>query len=166
MPGLRDKEAIDIKRCFDLAREALSLMRGCATRGSGISTGDFYKARAKLREARAHFQEALTAIQKLLGPLPAYASPEFKTMRQETAAEHRLTVKGMTLEELKEEVGADPLVQTVMTHAEVTEGLARHFVIQRTGKRKLEHIKVRLLLDKLKTYLTEADGLEQKVLGR
>jgi len=166
MPGLREKEAIDIKHCFELADEALKLMRSCAARGAGATTGEFYKARAKLREAWARFQEAMSVIQKLLGPLPAYSTPEFKAMRQQTAAEHRLTVKGMTLEELKQEVGADPLVQTVMSPTEVAEGLSRHFVIQRTGKRKLEHIKVRILLDKLKSYLAEADRLEKRALGR
>jgi hypothetical protein len=166
MPGLKDKEAIDIKHCFELAGEALRMMRSCAAAGAGASTGEFYRARAKLREAWSHFQEALAVIQKLLGPLPAYATPEFKAMRLQTATEHRLTVKGMTLEELKDEVGADPLIQTVMSPNEVAEGLSRHFVIQRTGKRKLEHIKVRILLDKLKAYLAEADRLEKKALGR
>jgi len=166
MPAMREKEAIDIKHCFELAREALALMRSCAAGGGGATTAEFYRARARLREAWAHFNEALKIIQKLLGPLPAYATPEFKALRLQTAEEHRLTVKGMTLEELRQEVGSDPLVQTVMSQTEVAEGLSRHFVIQRTGKRKLEHIKVRLLLDKLKSYLAEADRLEKKSLGR
>jgi len=161
-----EKEGVGIKRCFELAHEALELMRTCNSRSVVPTSREYGRARAKFDEAQDHFEEALAVVKSLLGPLPDQASFDEAERQRREAAARGLIVSGRTLEELNLELSADPLVQAVMTRPEIEEALARAYPSQSVGNRKMANIKARILLDKLQAKLVEAADLEKEVKAR
>jgi hypothetical protein len=161
-----EDEGVDIKRCFELAHEALELMRACNIGSVEPSSREFGVAQAKFDEAQDHFEEALAVVKSLLGPLPPQAPPDAAERRRQEAAARGLIVSGRTLEELNLELSADPLVQAIMTRPEIEEALARTYPSQSVGNRKMANIKARILLDKLQSKLVEAADLEKEVKAR
>lgn len=161
-----EEEGVGIKRCFELAHEALELMRTCNTRSVKATSWEYDRARAKFDEAQGHFEEALAFVKSLLGPLPAPEPPDEIERKRREAAAQALVVSGRTLEELNLELSADPLVQAVMTRPEIEEALARTYPSQNVGNRKMANIKARILLDRLQAKLVEAADLEKEVKAR
>ncbi len=160
------QEDVGLRRCFELAHEALELMRTCNVRSVKATSQEYGQARAKFDEAQDHFEEALAFVKSLLGPLPPQASPEEAEQKRREAAARGLLVSGRTLEELNLELSADPLVQAIMTRPEIEEALARTYPSQSVGNRKMANIKARILLDRLQAKLVEAADLEKDVKAR
>ncbi|MDH4197253.1 MAG: hypothetical protein OEW05_07600 [Candidatus Aminicenantes bacterium] len=161
-----DEEGVGIKRCFELAHEALELMRTCNVRSVKPTSREYGQARAKFDEAQDNFKEALAVVKSLLGPVPVPAAPDEAERRRREEAARALVVSGRTLEELNLELSADPLVQAIMTRPEIEEALARTYPSQSVGNRKMANIKARILLDKLQAKLVEAADLEKEVKAR
>jgi len=161
-----DKEGVGLKRCFELAHEALELMRACNVRSVKASSREYGQARAKFDEAQDHFEEALAFVKSLLGPQRVPEPPDEVERKRREAAAQALVASGRTLEELNLELSGDPLVQAVMTRPEIEEALARTYPSQSIGNRKMANIKARILLDKLQAKLVEAADLEKEVKAR
>ncbi len=60
-----DEEGVDIKRCFELAHEALELMRACNISSVEPTSREFGQARAKFDEAQDHFERSVALAREV-----------------------------------------------------------------------------------------------------
>jgi hypothetical protein len=126
--------------------------------------GDYYRARKLLKEGDTALQEALMNAKKLLGPMPEYATAEYKQWREEFLEKYQILAKCSELKECQSELSSDEFLSQLMPPEEVDAMLKLHFHSQQEGKRKLENIKVRIVLDKLHQMLTHAKELQKQAL--
>lgn len=129
-----------------------------------IPTNDsnYYRARNYLKEGKGFFDQTLQDAKKLLGPIPVYAAKDFAAWRSRALVDNKIVVQGKTLEELTAELSGDGFVKTIMNAGEIEAYLQAHFEAQKTGKRKLANIKIRMTLDKLAELLAESQDIQKK----
>ncbi len=127
-------------------------------------SGDYYRARKLLKEGDGAFQEALKNAKKLLGPMPEYATDEYRIWREEFLHKYNVLTKCTELQECQAELTADEVLIQLMPHEEIDALLQLHFQTQQEGKRRLENIKVRIILDKLHQMITHANELQKQAL--
>jgi hypothetical protein len=60
----------------------------------------------------------------------------------------------------------DEIMKAWLREEEIELFLQRHFQTQQEGKRKLENIKVRIVLDKLQELITQAKDLQKKAFEK
>ncbi len=122
---------------------------------------EYYRARNFLKEGKAFFDQTLQDAKKLLGPIPVYAAKDFEAWRTKALVDNKIVVQGRTLEDLTAELTGDEFIKTIMNPGEVEGYLQAHFEAQKTGKRKLANIKIRMTLDKLAELLGEGQNLQK-----
>lgn len=152
---------IRASRSFALLQEAIQTFRAYLDSATASGAPAYYKARNLFKEGKAFFDQTLQDAKKLLGPVPIYAAKDFEKWRTQVLVENKIIVKGSTLEEIRDELAADEFVRTMMDPGEVSAYLAANFETQRSGKRKIENIKVRMILDRLAVLVAEGQGLQQ-----
>jgi len=128
------------------------------------ATGDYYRARKLLKEGDGEFQIALKNAKKLLGPMPAYATDEYRRWREAFLTKYNVLAKCTEFQECQAELTADEVMSQLMPNEEIEALLQLHFQPQQEGKRKLENIKVRIILDKLFQMITHANELQKQAL--
>jgi hypothetical protein len=128
-----------------------------------VASGDpiYYRARHFLKEGRVFFEETLKEAKKLLGPMPIYAAKEFEQWKAKVLEENRIIIHGERPDELKTSLMNDEFIRTMMSEAEIEAYVKDHFDTQRSGKRKLANIKVRMLLDKLLSLAGQGQELQK-----
>lgn len=132
-----------------------------ATAGPG-STPDYYKARTYLRDAHKFYEETFAESKKLLGPLPPYASPEFEKWRSDFLGQHKILVGSQEFAALKEELAQNGQIVRWIESPDLERLLAKDYEAQKTGKRKIANIKVRIILDRLQELLAQANELKKR----
>ncbi|MFO7733131.1 MAG: hypothetical protein R6X21_05720 [Candidatus Aminicenantes bacterium] len=152
---------IHATRAHELLRDAIDLFRKFLDPGNPASDPQYYRARSFLKEGKAFFDHAVQDAKKLLGPIPIYAAKDFEGWRSQVLVENKIVVQGRTLEELKAELAADEFIRTIMSPEEIDAYLQARYETQKTGKRKLANIKVRMTLDKLALMLGETQELQK-----
>jgi hypothetical protein len=122
---------------------------------------EYYRARNFLKEGKAFFDQTLQDAKKLLGPIPVYAPKDFEQLRSRLLVENKIVVQGQTLEDLRAELQNDEFIKNIMTAGEVDGYLESRFEAQKTGKRKLQNIKIRMTLDKLAELIADGQELQK-----
>ena len=153
------------EKCFD----SLTLAAGIfdSLLGGGVSSmAEYYRARNILREAETAFEETLKEAHKLLGPLPVYAAPDFDKWRDDFLKKNRILAESHDFGRLQEEVRKDELLGKWLTPEETDVFLNKNFEDQQKGKRQLAHIKVRIILDKLKLLLEKVREQNKKARAK
>ena len=130
------------------------------------ATPEYYKARNFLRDGEKYFAEGLKEAKKLLGPLPPYASAEYEKWRTEFLSQHGIRVEAGELNSLKEELSRNEQLGQWLPPEDMERLLARNFEAQKSGKRKLANIKVRIILDRLQELLDKANGLKTEAMAK
>ncbi len=148
--------------CFDTLKLALETFEAFLREASPASSPGYYKARNYLRDAEKFQQEVFKEAKRLLGPMPVYATADFEKWRQDFLSSHRILAEGQEREAIKEELLADGHLSRWMSGADIERLLDKNYEAQKTGKRRLANIKVRIILDKLTEVLAEARELRQK----
>jgi hypothetical protein len=148
-------------RCFELLKMSLRTFREYLEERVPSNDPEYYRARNLLKEGKAFFDQTVQDAKKLLGPIPVYAPKDFEEMRSRLLVENKIVVQGRTLEDLIAELQNDDLVKAIMSACEVEEYLRTRFEAQKTGKRKLQNIKIRMTLDKLAAVLAEGQELQK-----
>jgi hypothetical protein len=120
----------------------------------------YYRARNFLKEGKSFFEETLKEAKKLLGPMPVYAAKEFETWKINVLEENRIIVHGENRDDLLATLKNDAFIKTMMSEAEIETYIGDHFDTQRSGKRKLANIKVRMILDKLLSLAAQGQELQ------
>jgi hypothetical protein len=148
--------------CWDLLTKAIQTFRDYLEERSPANDPQYYRARNLLKEGKAFFDQTIQDAKKLLGPIPLYAPKDFEQLRSRLLVENKIVVQGQTLEELKTELRNDDFIKTIMSAGEVDGYLQSRFEAQKTGKRKLQNIKIRMTLDKLAELIADGQELQKK----
>lgn len=148
-------------RSFAVLTEAIQVFRDYLQNTTAANDPEYYRARNFLKEGKAFYDQSIQDAKKLLGPIPIYAAKDFEGWRSQTLIENKIVVKGQTIEELQAELTVDDFIKTMMSAEEVEAYLKADFDKQRSGKRKLANIKIRMVLDKLVSLLTEGQELQK-----
>ena len=140
---------IRASRSHAILSEAIRIFRSYLEPQTAAASPDYYRARNLLKEGKAFYDQTLQDAKKLLGPIPIYAAKDFEMWRSQVLAENKIVVQGQTAEDLRTELLADDFLKTIMGPADIEAYVAARFETQRTGKRKLANIKMRMVLDRL-----------------
>ena len=135
--------------------------RAISSRRSPASAPEYYRARNLLKEGKAFYDQTLQDAKKLLGPIPIYAAKDFEKWRSQVLVENKIIVQGQTQEELRVELENDDFLKSIMRPEDVEAYLQAHFETQRSGKRKLANIKIRMALDRLAGLVAEGQELQK-----
>ena len=152
---------IRASRCYELLCQAMATFKDYLEDRIPPNDPVYYRARNFLKEGKAFFDQTLQDAKKLLGPIPVYAAKDFEAWRSKALIDNKIVVQGRTLEDLKNELSADEFVKTIMNPGEVEAYLQTHFEAQKTGKRKLANIKIRMTLDRLSGLLAQGQDLQK-----
>jgi hypothetical protein len=148
-------------RCHTVLSEAIQTFRGYLEAQTAASAPEYYRARNLLKEGKLLYDQTLQDAKKLLGPIPIYAAKDFEAWRTKALIENKIVVQGQTPEELIQELNADDFVRSIMPVEDVEAYIASHFETQRSGKRKLANIKIRMALDRLAGLVAEGQELQK-----
>ncbi len=153
-----------VQKSLDSLNEAIKIFENYLREDITPASGDYYRARNLSKEGEAFFQEALKNAKKLLGPLPAYATDEFRNWRLEFLEKHHILAHCQELEACRQEMHQDDFLNQILEGGEIDALLNLHYHSQQEGNRKLAHIKVRIVLDKLSEILIHAKELQKQAL--
>jgi hypothetical protein len=149
-------------RSYAVLTEAVQIFRKYLQDVTAATDPEYYRARNFLREGKAFYDQTIQDAKKLLGPIPIYAAKDFEGWRAQVLQENKIVVKGETLEELRAELTVDDFVKTMMSAEEIETYLKAYYDTQKSGKRKLANIKIRMVLDKLASLVAEGQELQKK----
>jgi len=152
---------IRASRSYSVLREAIQVFRNYLQDTTPANDAEYYRARNFLKEGKASYDQALQNAKKLLGPIPVYAAKDFEGWRSQLLVENKIVVKGETLEELSAELTVDDFIKTMISAEEVEAYLKAYYDKQKSGKRKLANIKIRMILDKLASLVAEGQELQK-----
>jgi hypothetical protein len=152
---------IRASRSYTLLSEAIQLFDGYLESTTAPQAPEYYRARNFLKEGKAFYDQTVQDAKKLLGPIPIYAAKDFESWRAQALLENKIVVKGQTAEDLRAELAADEFLRTLMRPEEIVAYLDAHFETQKSGKRKLANIKIRMALDKLAELVAEGQELQK-----
>jgi hypothetical protein len=162
MPAPIEREiTIRATRAHAILSEAIQIFKAYLEGQVASSGPEYYRARNLFKEGKAFFDQTVQDAKKLLGPIPIYAAPDFEKWRTQALIENRITVRGQTVEDLREELLADDFLKVIMTAGEIEAYVRERFETQRTGKRKLANIKIRMALDRLAGLVAEGQELQK-----
>jgi hypothetical protein len=148
-------------RSYAVLTEAVQIFRKYLQDVTAATDPEYYRARNFLREGKAFYDQTIQDAKKLLGPIPIYAAKDFEGWRSQVLVENKIVVKGETLEELRAELTVDDFVKTMMSAEEIEAYLKTCYDTQKSGKRKLANIKIRMVLDKLASLVAQGQELQK-----
>lgn len=152
---------IRASRSFAVLTEAIQTFKDYLEPQVAASGPVYYRARNLLKEGKAFYDQTLQDAKKLLGPIPIYAAKDFEKWRSQVLIENKIIVQGQTQEELRLELENDDFLKSIMKPGEVEQYLLAHYETQRSGKRKLANIKIRMALDRLAGLVAEGQELQK-----
>lgn len=152
---------IRASRSFAVLSEAIQTFKGYLEPHVVATAPEYYRARNLLKEGKAFYDQTLQDAKKLLGPIPIYAAKDFEKWRSQALLENKIIVRGQTREELLHELTNDDFLKTVMRPEDIEAYLRANFETQRSGKRKLANIKIRMALDKIAALVAEGQELQK-----
>ena len=152
---------IRASRSHAVLSEAIQLFKGYLEPAAQPQSPEYYRARNFLKEGKAFYDQTLQDAKKLLGPVPIYAAKDFEKWRAEALVKNKIVVSGETAEALSLELANDDFVKTIMRPEEVEAYVTARYETQRSGKRKLANIKIRMALDKLAGLVAEGQELQK-----
>ena len=148
-------------RAYALLGDAIRTFRAYLDSHVAPNASEYYRARNLLKEGKAFYDQTLQDAKKLLGPIPIYAAKDFEAWRAQALIENRIVVKGQSIEELKAELTADEFLRGIMSAEEIASYIQARFEAQKSGKRKLANIKIRMALDRLAGLAAEGQELQK-----
>jgi len=152
---------IRASRSFAVLSEAIQTFKGYLESHVAATAPEYYRARNLLKEGKAFYDQTVQDAKKLLGPVPIYAAKDFEKWRTQALLENKIIVKGQTPDELTHELVNDDFLKTIMRPEDIEAYLRAHFETQRSGKRKLANIKVRMALDRIFELVVEGQELQK-----
>jgi hypothetical protein len=152
---------IRASRSHAVLSEAIQTFRGYLGTQMAANAPEYYRARNLLKEGKLLYDQTIQDAKKLLGPIPIYAAKDFEAWRTQALVENKIVVQGQTPDELTQELCADDFIRSIMRPEDVTAYISSHFEAQRTGKRKLANIKIRMALDRLAELIVEGQELQK-----
>ncbi len=153
-------------QAFDSLKLAIKTFESFLERPGPSSTPDYYKARNYLRDAEKFYGETFSEAKKLLGPMPAYASTEFEKWRADFLSQHKILAENQEFAALKEELVQSGQLVSWIESPDLERLLSKAYEAQKTGKRKMANIKVRIILDRLQELLAQATERKKRAMEK
>jgi hypothetical protein len=153
-------------KCWECVNRSVEMFRNLLKKEGGFNTADYYKARNSLRDADGFFKEALKNAKKLLGPIPAYTSDDYQKWRDELLEEFHILAMSQEYEDLRSELFEDEFLREWMDEESIELLLKKHFQTQKSGKRKLSNIKIRIILDCLEELINQAKDMNKQAVQK
>lgn len=150
------------RKSKDKLAESIRLLQDFVNTEGTADLSLYYLARNRLRDGQALLDEVLDDAKKLLGPLPEYASERIAEMRKQLLRESGVTVQSPTVDGLEAELLADEYISSFMDSGKIIHYVREAGTYQAAGKRKLENLKVRMVIDELFELRNEARSLERR----
>jgi hypothetical protein len=148
--------------CFDHLGLAEKTFAEFLAESGPEAMSKYYRARNYLRDAESEYGQAFKEAKRLVGPLPAYSAPEFEKWRSDYLSQYKILAESQEVTALRDELVKDGLVSQYMSPDDVDRLLAKNFEPQRTGKRRLANIKVRIILDRLRELMDDVQRLAKQ----
>jgi hypothetical protein len=148
--------------CFDSLKLAIQTFEEFLKEEVPATDHKYYKDRNYLRYAELLYKETLIEAKRLLGPMPFYASADFDKWRQDFLSQNKVLAASQEIEAIREELASDEPFSEWLSKEDVERLLLKNYEAQKTGKRKLANIKMRITLDKLNELLSQAQDLKKK----
>lgn len=142
--------------------ESIRLFKEFLSMNGAPDLPKYYLARNRLQEGQVLLDEALTDAKNLLGPQPEYASEKISETRAKILRESQVIVESRTIDGLEAELLADEYIKTFMNSDKIVSYVRESGTYQTTGKRKLQNIKVRMVIDQLIALRVEARAYQQR----
>lgn len=152
--------------CFNSLHLALQAFEGFLQNPCAANLPVYYRARNHLRDAQKSYDEALAEAKRLLGPLSSYSAEEFEKWRSNFLSTHKIVVASQEYEAIRDELLLNDRLTEWMSREDIERLLTKEFESQKTGKRKLANIKVRLILDRLQELLRDAERMKKEAMAR
>lgn len=153
-------------KAYEDLRQAIRVFEAILHVEPGCDTPNFYQARNLLREGESRIKEVLGNAKKLLGPLPGYVTEEYRQWRDNFVESSRILTEGEDFDQLRRSLLADEFVSKWISEPDLDRLLERNFSTQRQGKRRLAHIKVRIILDDLFELLESAKDKRRRAFDK
>lgn len=153
---------VNAKKSREKLGEAIRLFQSFSNAEGSGDSAQYYLARTRLKDGQALLGEALEGAKKLLGPPPEYASDKINEARMKLLRDSRVLVESPTIDGLEAELLADEYVKSFMNSEKVIHYVREAGTYQTAGKRKLQNMKVRMLIDELVALGIEARAWQQK----
>jgi len=151
---------------FESYKLAIKMFESFLAAAGPSTAPEYYKARNYLRDAEKFYNETLVEAKRLLGPLPQYASPEFEKWRSEFLSQNKILVQSQEFAVLKEELARDGTLVRWIESPDLDRLLLKNYDAQKTGKRKIGNIKVRIVLDRLQELMGQANELKKRAMEK
>jgi len=155
-----------VQKSLDSLNESIRIFERFLLEDEPPAPADYYRARNLAKEGEIAFNEAVNNAKKLLGPMPEYAAEDFRQWRKEFLEKHSILAHCRELEACRLELRQDRFLNLIMSEEEIDALLNLHYHSQQEGHRKLENIKVRVVLDKLSEMLIHVRELQKQALVR
>ncbi len=150
---------------FDHLKRAVQTFETYLNSSGQEASPDYYKARNFLRDGEKFYEETLKEAKRLLGPLPPYSSADFEKWRSDFLNQHHIQVTSQELDALKEELARNEQIGQWIALEDIERLLAKDYEAQKSGKRRLANIKVRIILDRLQELLAQAGDLKKQAMA-
>ena len=151
-------------KCLDSVNRSIQLLNDLLQKNDPSRASDYYLARNYMRKGAALYEEALEKAKKLLGPTPEYVPEKLEKWRSDMLERNQVLAKSEKKKDLRTELKNDEVLKRWVSPKEIDAFLRKHFKAQKSGVRKLSNIKVRIILDKLKELLIQAQELQKKTM--
>lgn len=152
---------IRASRSAAVLTEAIQTFKAYLEPHVAANSPEYYRARNLLKEGKAFYDQSIQDAKKLLGPIPIYAAKDFEQWRSRALLENKIIVQGQTAEDLRQELLKDDFLKTIMGPGDIEAYLGAHFETQRSGKRKLANIKIRITIVHLAGLAVEGQELQK-----
>ena len=156
----------DAAKCFDLLIKSIRTFEDYLSSASAQNAPEYYQARNYLKDGKLFFEATLSEARRLLGPIPAYAAPEYEQRRAQFLDETKIITRSEDLEDLRQELKEDKNLERFLNDEEIDALLHTYYEPQKLGKRKLSNIKIRILAVKLHSLLARALDLQREALKK
>lgn len=153
---------VKAKKSKEKLSEAIHLFQSFLNAEGSTELPTYYLARNRLKDGRALMDEALADAKQLLGPPPEYASAKITETRTKLLRDSHVLVESQSMDGLEAELLADEYVTSFMNSDKVIHYIREAGTYQTAGKRKLQNLKVRMLIDELVALRSEAQACQQQ----
>ncbi len=164
---LKEREIYqEAAKCFELLTKSIRTFEDYLSSAAAQNAPEYYQARHYLKEGKHFFDATLSEARRLLGPISAYATPEYERQRAEFLEENKIVARAQDFEELRQELETDENLKAFLSDEEIDILLHTYYETQKTGHRKLSNIKIRILAAKLHSLVARALDLQREALKK
>jgi len=152
--------------CFESLKLAIPAFEEFLKEPTSAAAPVYYQARNYLRDAEYSYAEASKEAKRLLGPLPVYSTADFEKWRAEFLVQQKVLAESREFESMKQELLKDEQLAQWMGREEIERLLIENFEAQKTGKRKLANLKIRIVMDRLQELISQAASLRKSAMEK